>query len=85
VSDSNAGAGDFRGSKEEKRQDETVMINSDNLSDMVSEAKTPSASSSAGADDELADSNLGRILVIVGIIALLVAVAIITYVNVIQN
>ena len=41
--------GDFRGSREEKRQDETVMINSDNLSDMVSEAKTADAPAAAPA------------------------------------
>ena len=83
MSDSSAGAGDFRGSKEEKRQDETVMINSENLSDMVSEAKA--AAPPGAMEDDLADSSLGRILVICGIIALLIAVAIITYVNVIQN
>jgi hypothetical protein len=86
--------GDFRGSREEKRQDETVMINSDNLSGLVSEAKsaapnpTPAgatAARSTGADDELADTNFGRILVILGVIALVIAVAVIAYVNLIAD
>ncbi len=88
----NAG-GDFRGSREEKRQDETVMINADNLSDLVASAKggTPvepaqdSPKPGPLADEEeLADSQLGRILVIAGIIVVLLAAIIIVYVNVIQ-
>jgi hypothetical protein len=69
------------------------MINSDNLSDLVSEAKTagatpapaPSAPTASSDHDELADSSLGRILVILGIIALVIAVAVIAYVNLIAD
>jgi len=50
--------GDFRGSREEKRQDETVMINSDNLSDLVSEAKT-AGPSPAPAPSKPASKPLG--------------------------
>jgi len=86
-------AGDFRGSREEKRQDETVMINADNLSDLVASAKggTPVESAPQAPkpgpldeEDDLADSQLGRILVIAGIIVVLLAAIIIVYVNVIQ-
>jgi hypothetical protein len=80
--------GDFRGSREEKRQDETVMISSENLSDMVANAKqgdTVEPNTPASDEDELADSQFGRILVILGIIAVVFAVAIIVWVNVINN
>lgn len=71
--------GDFRGSREEKRQDETVMINKDQLADMVGDAK-PAADASS-SDDELASSNFGRIVVILGIVAIIIAVAILVYGN----
>lgn len=85
------GTGDFRGSREDKRKDETVMVNAEDLSEMVASAKegapvtepTEPKNTSSG-DDELADSQFGRYIVIAGIIAILIAVAIITYVNVIQ-
>jgi len=87
-------AGDFRGSREEKRQDETVMINADNLSELVASAKggpqvepaqdSPKPEALAN-EDGLADSQLGRILVIAGIIVVLLAAIIIVYVNVIQK
>lgn len=76
--------GDFRGSREEKRQDETVMIGADSLSDMVADAKAPApapASEDALAEEtDLADSQLGRWLVVFGIVALLLAVIIFVWV-----
>lgn len=96
MSDANSAGGtgeDFRGSREEKRQDETVMITSENLSDMVTSAKQggtveptkPNSNEDALAQEvDLADNNLGRWLVIFGIVALLIAVVIIVLVNVID-
>lgn len=70
--------GDFRGSRGEKRQDETVMINQDQLADIVSQAKAEPAAAdapaSASGGDELASSNFGKIIVIVGVVVLLVVV-----------
>ena len=85
--DQGGAGGDFRGSREEKRQDETIMINSENLSEMVASAKGAGAmepTDETNNDDELADSPLGRILVIAGIIAIIIAVAILVWVNVLS-
>lgn len=63
------------------------MISSENLSDMVASAKqggTVEPTKPDSNEDELADSQLGRILVILGIIAVVFAVAIIVFVNVID-
>ena len=65
------GAGDFRGSREEKRQDETVMINADNLSDMVSQAKGSGASSASAAP---AKSGPNMLFIAIGVAVLLVVV-----------
>ena len=79
--------GDFRGSREEKRQDETVMIGADDLSGMMADAKgeAPAPAPHQHADplageSDLADSQLGRWLVIFGIVALLLAVIIFVWV-----
>ena len=72
------GAGDFRGSREEKRQDETVMINSENLSDMVSQAKEAGATAPpAAVGAEKAGPNM--ILIGVGIALLLVLVIVLVF------
>lgn len=73
-------SGDFRGSRDEKRQDETVMINKDQMADIVNEAKAaPAAAASSSSEDELASTNFGRIIVILGILAIIIAVAILVY------
>lgn len=61
------------------------MIGADNLSDMVADAKAappaPAAPSDALAEEtDLADSQLGRWLVVFGIVALLLAVIIFVWV-----
>ena len=78
--------GDFRGSREEKRQDETVMINSDNLSDMVSEAKTnepePARPAASGASKPLGTSTDegGPNMLIIGIGVALILIVVIALV-----
>lgn len=42
-------SGDFRGSREEKKKDETVMISSDQLSDLVASAKADPVAPEAAA------------------------------------
>lgn len=62
------------------------MINSENLSEMVASAKGETSVEPSNTtndnDDELADSPLGRILVIAGIVAIVIAVAILVYVRI---
>ena len=75
--------GDFRGSREEKRQDETVMINSENLSDLVSQAKLtpPAAAAPAPAAVPAAEPSTGPNLVIIaiGVVLILVVIAALIY------
>lgn len=71
------GAGDFRGSREEKRQDETIMINSDNLSDMVSQAKSADAVAPAAAAPTAGGPNL--LYIAIGVAVLLVIVLAIVF------
>jgi hypothetical protein len=78
----------FRSSRVDRRKDETIILNAASLSETVAgpkEGKFMDPAISSEETDELADSSLGRILVILGIIALVIAVAAITYVNLIQN
>ena len=76
--------GDFRGSREEKRQDETVMINSDNLSDMVSEAKvtepTPGSSGSESKPLGTSTGDGGPNMLIIGIGVALILIVVIALV-----
>ena len=74
---STPGGGDFRGSREEKRQDETVMINADNLSDMVSQAKGADAPSPA---PEAAKSGPNLMLIGIGVAILIVLVLVVVFV-----
>ncbi len=74
--------GDFRGSREEKRQDETVMINSENLSDLVSQAKlTPPAAAPTPEVVPVAEASSGPNLVIIaiGVVLILVVIAALIY------
>lgn len=66
------GAGDFRGSREEKRQDETVMINADNLSEMVSQAKSGEAPQPVSATPTSGGPNM--IYIAIGVAVLIVVV-----------
>ena len=73
--------GDFRGSREEKRQDETVMINSENLSDLVSQAKdTPPAGTAPAPAAPPAESGNGPNMVIIGVGVALILVVVIALV-----
>ena len=72
------GAGDFRGSREEKRQDETVMINSDNLSDMVSQAKSADAPSPVSAAPAKSNPNLLYIAIGVAVLIVIVLAIVLT-------
>lgn len=70
------GAGDFRGSREEKRQDETIMINAENLSDMVSQAKGADAAPAPAAAELAAAGKSGpnMVYLAIGVAVLLVVV-----------
>ena len=72
------GPGDFRGSREEKRQDETVMINSDNLSDMVSQAKSASDPSPASAAPAKGNANMLYIAIGVAVLIVIVLAIVLT-------
>lgn len=67
-----AGAGDFRGSREEKRQDETIMINAENLSDMVSQAKGADAAPPPATTAGKAGPNM--VYIAIGVAVLIVVV-----------
>jgi hypothetical protein len=67
--------GDFRGSREEKRQDETVMINSENLSDLVSQAKSTPAADAGGAPAPVeAKTGPNLVIVTIGVVIVLAIV-----------
>ena len=70
---------DFRGSREERRQDETVMLNADSLSDMVDEAKEPAATpppaaapGAAAPSPAAAPSDGPNMTLIIGVVLIIV-------------
>jgi len=86
VSDQNpGGAGDFRGSAADKRKDETVMVNADDLSNLVSSARQEPAApippvAPPAAPAPVATSsgpNVALIAGILGVAALVIAIALI--------
>jgi hypothetical protein len=72
--------GDFRGSREEKRQDETVMISSDNLSNLVNEAKaTPPGASPEPAPAAAGSSGPNLLIIGIGVVLILAIVIALVY------
>lgn len=87
----NPGGGDFRGSASDKRKDETVMVNADDLSNLVSSARqdpaaptdqpAPAYQPPAAAPIEVVGPRVPVALVagILGVLALIVVVLLITF------
>ena len=67
---------DFRGNRESKRRDETVMLGQDSMSSMVDEAKTGGATATTVAEPEQSGTRL-IILAAGAIVILLVLVALV--------
>lgn len=78
-----AGAGDFRGSAADKRKDETVMVNADDLSNLVSSARqdpVPPPAAPPVAPTPAAPSSgppVALIAGILGVVALIIVIALI--------
>ena len=78
---------DFRGNRETKRRDETVMIGQESLASMVDEAKAPAATdpsptahdAPADAPAEASGSNTRLILLATGAVIVLVIVVVLVY------
>ena len=84
----NAGdAGDFRGSAADKRKDETVMVNADDLSNLVSSARQepeaplpvspPLAPAPVGASGN--GPSVAIVAAVLGIIAVIIVIALIAF------
>jgi hypothetical protein len=91
VSDqTNPSGGDFRGSAADKRKDETVMVNADDLSNLVSSAReepaapaqpAPAYQPSAAPEPVSGSSGLpvALVAIVLGVVALIIVVALIAY------
>jgi hypothetical protein len=79
------GADELRPSKEQRRADETVMIGSDNLEDLVSQAKEPAQPAAQPAAPQpaavaQAGGGSNTALIVVAVIALAVIVGVVLFV-----
>jgi len=76
--ETNQADADFRGNRETKRRDETVMLGQESVSAMVSEAKAaPAGAATAVADDE--PSGTRMIILAAGAIVILLVVVALVY------
>ncbi len=74
---------DFRGSRETKRQDETVMLNADSMSDLVGQARTGASAPKGPAPDAAPRSGLNLVLLVGGavVLALIVIALVVSFVS----
>jgi len=76
----NPDAGDFRGTRETKRRDETVMLGQDSLGAMVDEAKAPAESAPAAPVDATGALSGARLIILAtGAIVILVVIIALVY------